>query len=207
MDSYNNLVDKKNFNLRLGVLCTLLMISVFSLDLLISLGVAGGVPYIVVVLVALWSTNSKLVVYLAILCSILTILGFYFSPPGGELWKVIFNRSLALFAIWVTAILALKWRHHKEELFLLAAQLEKEREREKIYLATIHGAQHIVNNLLNGLKVVEYEIVNHPNFDNEVSSMFSDALVEANSLMKSLSSVNQIEYEAIKNAIYPRSGV
>jgi len=38
----------------------------------------------------------------------LTVIGFYSSPAGGELWKVIFNRSLALFAIWVTAILSVQ---------------------------------------------------------------------------------------------------
>jgi len=40
--------------------------------------------------------------------SILTVIGFYSSPAGGELWKVIFNRSLALFAIWATAILSVQ---------------------------------------------------------------------------------------------------
>lgn len=31
---------------------------------------------------------------------------YYYSPDGGELWKVLLNRLLALFVIWVTAILA-----------------------------------------------------------------------------------------------------
>jgi hypothetical protein len=43
---------------------------------------------------------------MAIVGSMLTILGFYSSPTGGELWKVLANRSLALFAIWTTAILS-----------------------------------------------------------------------------------------------------
>ncbi len=44
---------------------------------------------------------------MAILGSILTIAGFYTSPSGGELWKVLSNRSLALFAIWAVAIMSL----------------------------------------------------------------------------------------------------
>ena len=87
-------------------LCLTLSIAIFILDSLIPLGVAGGVPYILVVLVSLWSPRKKLPIYVAIGGSMLTVIGFYSSPAGGELWKVIFNRSLALFAIWATAILS-----------------------------------------------------------------------------------------------------
>lgn len=48
-------------------------------------------------------------------CSLLTLVGFYFSPPGGELWKVVFNRGLALFAIWVTAILTFQRKNIEQK--------------------------------------------------------------------------------------------
>ena len=89
-------------------ICLILLIVVFIMDSLIPLGVAGGVPYILVVLVALWSTNRRLPLYMAIAGSILTIVGYYSSPAGGEMWKVLFNRALALFAIWTTAVLSLQ---------------------------------------------------------------------------------------------------
>lgn len=89
-------------------LCLALSIAIFILDSLIPLGVSGGVPYIFVILVSVWSPRKKLPIYMAIGCSILTIVGFYSSPSGGELWKVLFNRSLALFAIWITAILSVQ---------------------------------------------------------------------------------------------------
>ena len=191
------------FNIKLNIICALLIVAIFSFDLHIPLGVAGGVPYIAVIFVSLWSPKPNFAIYLAIICSFMTLLGFYFSPPGGELWKVIFNRSLALFAIWITAILSLKWKRHEDEIFSLKSKMEK--EKEKIYLATIHGAQHITNNLLNELKIVEFEIKNHPDFDKEVSSMFNDMLVNANTLIKDLSSVEKIEEEAIRKSIYPKS--
>jgi hypothetical protein len=75
---------------------------------MLPLGVAGGVPYIAVVLISLKSDNIKFTIYVAIFCSVLTILGYFFSPEGGELWKVMTNRVLALFAIWVTTLLSLK---------------------------------------------------------------------------------------------------
>ena len=78
---------------------------IFSMDLNIPLGVAGGVPYVAVVLLAQWTGDQKSIVYAALLSTLLTILGFFLSPPGGELWKVLSNRALALFAIWVAAVL------------------------------------------------------------------------------------------------------
>jgi len=200
---YRHFNETERLNIKLSIICATLTIGIFSIDLHIPLGVAGGVPYISVILVSLWSPKPSFVIYLAIICSFMTLLGFYLSPAGGELWKVIFNRSLALFAIWITAILSLKWKRHEDEIFLLKSQVEN--EKEKIYLATIHGAQHITNNLLNELKIVEYEIKNHPDFDKEVSSMFNDMLVEANTLIKDLSSVKNIDDETIRKSVYPES--
>ena len=109
-------------------LCFTLSIAIFLLDSLIPLGVAGGVPYILVVLVSLWSPRKKLPVYVAIGGSILTIIGFYSSPAGGELWKVLFNRSLALFAIWTTAILSVQ-----------RETMQKEREKALLTVKILSG--------------------------------------------------------------------
>jgi hypothetical protein len=76
-----------------------------AVDMMLPLGVAGGVPYITVVLLSLWSPRRRSVVTAAIAGTILTVLGIFLSPLGGEAWKAIVNRSLAIFAIWVTAIL------------------------------------------------------------------------------------------------------
>jgi PAS domain S-box-containing protein len=78
---------------------------IFYIDLNLPLGVAGGVPYVAVVLLGWWAPKYRHVIYLAVLSSILTIAGYYFSPPGVVHWVVSTNRGLALFAIWVTAFL------------------------------------------------------------------------------------------------------
>ena len=59
-----------------------------------------------VVLVSLWSSKRRLIWYVAVGTSLLTIVGFFASPAGGELWKVLCNRFLALLAIWTTAVLS-----------------------------------------------------------------------------------------------------
>lgn len=93
---------------RLILLCSLLSVLVLVVDLFIPLGVAGGVPYVAVVLVAMWLEDKKTVFLFAVVGTALTTLGFFFSPDGGLLWQVLFNRALALFAIWVAATLGMQ---------------------------------------------------------------------------------------------------
>ena len=80
---------------------------VFVVDVLFPLGVASGVLHVGVVLIALRSTSERMVIGTAIACSLLTLLDMPLSPGPGhtEWWKVIVNRGLSLFVIWVAAIL------------------------------------------------------------------------------------------------------
>lgn len=110
-----NPLNLSNSDLKMTVGCSALAFVIFSLDVITPLGVAGGVPYILVVLVAMWSPSKSLPLSAAVCGTGLTILGFYLSPAGGELWKVLENRGLAIFAIWTVAILSLKQRTIYEE--------------------------------------------------------------------------------------------
>lgn len=78
---------------------------IFAFDLALPLGVAGGVPYVAVILLSLWSRRVFDVYFAAAGCSLLITLGYFLSPEGGVLWVTVLNRALALFSIWVTAIL------------------------------------------------------------------------------------------------------
>lgn len=80
-------------------------LAVLALDLSLPLGVAGGVPYVALVLIALWAPWRSYIFYMAGLGTLLTIIGYFASPAGGITWVVLSNRGLAVFAIWVTAIL------------------------------------------------------------------------------------------------------
>ena len=114
----NNQAATRHSDARIIALGVAISAVVFGLDSMIPLGVAGGVPYILVVLVSLWSPRIRLTYYAAIGVSILVIAGFYTSPPGGELWKIVCNRGLALFAIWTTAVLSVQQK---------TIQIEKEK--------------------------------------------------------------------------------
>ena len=69
-----------------------------------------------VVLLSLWVPRRKASVIAAAACTILTLFGLAFSPTGGELWKVLTNRALAVFVIWTTALLSLRRKGEEDQL-------------------------------------------------------------------------------------------
>ena len=58
-----------------------------------------------VILLATLQNNRSNFLKLAVLTTLLTLLGVYFSPVGGEFWKIFVNRSYAIGAIWAMAVL------------------------------------------------------------------------------------------------------
>ncbi len=81
------------------------------------------------------------------------------------------------------------------------------REKEDVYSATIHGTQHVVNNLLNGLTLVDMELENHPSFNKKILDMFHEMLSESKKLIEDLSSVKLINAKEIKESVAPKSVV
>jgi len=97
----------KGTDLRFIFAAILIATAIFILDLQLPLGVADGVLYVALVLIGL-RTRSKNFIFISTLSGTALIMaGFYLSPEGGELWKVLANRALAIFTLWVTAILCL----------------------------------------------------------------------------------------------------
>ncbi|MFP6765453.1 MAG: hypothetical protein VB858_17630, partial [Planctomycetaceae bacterium] len=57
------------------LLCSLTTLAVLCFDLLMPLGVAGGVPYVLVVLLSMRFTHSDTPIFVALVCTTLTLLG------------------------------------------------------------------------------------------------------------------------------------
>ena len=91
---------------QLVVLLSLVLgIAVFLFDIFSPLGIAAGVPYISLILVGLITQKPRFILILAALASLLTVVGYYLSPTSlTDNNIVLFNRGLALFAIWATTI-------------------------------------------------------------------------------------------------------
>ncbi|MBT5631898.1 MAG: PAS domain-containing protein [Nitrospina sp.] len=97
---------------------------IFYTDLSLELGVAGGTLYVSLVLVALWARQKRYVWGMAVLGTLLTVLGYWLSPPGGEFWKVLTNRILSLLIIWATAVLCYLFKVNEFELEEAHGKLE-----------------------------------------------------------------------------------
>jgi len=79
--------------------------AILLLDLSLPLGIAGGVPYVALVLAGRWFPTRRHIILLGVLATVLTALGFFYSPEGEKLWVVLVNRGFALLAIWSVAII------------------------------------------------------------------------------------------------------
>jgi C4-dicarboxylate-specific signal transduction histidine kinase len=102
-----------------------LVVLVFTVDLSLPLGVASAVPYTFAVLLALSARPYWIAVAVAGLCGVLTVAKMEIVPERGttEMWKVIANRCLALFAIGMTTLLGMLRRR---------ADAERQRAEEKL---------------------------------------------------------------------------
>jgi len=96
-------------------LSTLLIAGLFF-DLIIPLGVAVGVIYIFPVLLTYKSLSKRLTYFVMVSGVLLTILGFLLSPAGGELWKAISNRALAIIAILSVGIVIILEKNNQAAL-------------------------------------------------------------------------------------------
>ena len=115
-------------------------LAVITFDLSIPLGVAGGVPYVFLVLISLWSPKTSATWLAALIETVLTVFGFLASAPGGEVWSVGLNRLLAVLAVWVTANLCviLKRKLTREALVLVELKSAQEsNEAKSQFLANI----------------------------------------------------------------------
>ncbi|MEO5378293.1 MAG: PAS domain S-box protein [Magnetococcus sp. DMHC-6] len=87
-----------------GLITIVLIMVIFTVDLSLPLGVAGAVPYVLVVISGWWYPGKKTYFYwLAGITSIVSVAGIFLSIPLCPLWMVLINRFYALLAIWGTA--------------------------------------------------------------------------------------------------------
>ncbi|MDA0305991.1 MAG: hypothetical protein O3B76_06850 [Proteobacteria bacterium] len=71
-------------------------------DLQLPPGIAGGVPYVAVVLLGWWLPGRRYILLFALMTSLLIMAGYFLSPPGSAPWVATVNRLFALFAVSVT---------------------------------------------------------------------------------------------------------
>jgi len=80
---------------------------IFVADWATPIGFMLSALYVGPVYISGWLPHRRNTVLLAALTTVLTVISFYLSPPGGLIYVSIVNRSLAIASIWVAALLTL----------------------------------------------------------------------------------------------------
>jgi PAS domain S-box-containing protein len=173
LSQHKTISSKTGFNPSL-LLAAILMLVIFYLDSMIPLGVAFGVSYLIVILVVLLTSNRQVVITFSIICTLLTLAGLLFSPTEGEVWKVYVNRTIAIFAIWVTAAIGLLGKR----------TLEKLRESE----ARSSNAQRIAHLGFWDFNIIENKLY----WSDEIYQIFGLGINEF-----------EATYEAFLNSVHP----
>ena len=135
----------------------LLAFAILWIDLLLPLGVAAGVPYLFLVLLAWWAPHKKFFYLAAFAGTVLTLLGLALSPSGGEMWKVLSNRCLALVVIWGTAFLGVAYKKQAEELEKINEKLREEILQRKLAEENLKDSEKQLRELCAHLESVREE--------------------------------------------------
>jgi PAS domain S-box-containing protein len=112
------------------LLIPIIIIGEFILDVLTPLGLAEWILYVVPLLLSVFIGNSRLSFPLAAILSVLTLAGFYLSPPGIDPHWAFLSRLVGIAVLWMMA-LVIRLRMQAEE------ALEKSRGMLRSVLDTI----------------------------------------------------------------------
>lgn len=112
---HRSATDPKH-SFHLHIFCVILSIFIVFADIAIPLGAAMPVLYILIIWISFLSHKPFFTVSMTVWCSILTVIVVFFQPSVSEMWKVFFNRSIALLAIWMTSYLGLQWKKSERKI-------------------------------------------------------------------------------------------
>lgn len=185
---------------RLHFTCGFLALVVLIADFLIPLGVATGVAYIAVALVSLRSPQEQFAIVVALICTVLVVIGYYGSPKSEiPVYQVYTNRALSILAIWVTTILAMIQREknnllHKERLRIMESmrEIEMQQEKLKVLRATMHTVQDITGNFLNNLQFFTFEIERGKTLSSESVQKLDALIHDTSQKIQALGNVDQV---------------
>jgi hypothetical protein len=109
--------------LRLHGLLILVLI-IFLLDMMTSVGVALSILYVIPVYLATWSRPPWNIIVVAAVSTVLTTYSYFFSPSGGIPKIAAINHFLVVVALLITAVLALRHNQLSEEIKTLHGLLK-----------------------------------------------------------------------------------
>jgi PAS domain S-box-containing protein len=100
-----------------------LALLVFFLDVRFPLGMTPSPLFVAVVGASMWLPGLRPIFVAALACTLLSVLAFFFSPPG-PVDVDLFNRTCAILAFWLVAIFCVLYKRTEQKALELAAIVE-----------------------------------------------------------------------------------
>ncbi len=102
--------DSKKTDYRVTAIVVVLIAGVFVSDLMTPLGVVDWILYVLPIGLACWMSLRWMPFLLAGACTVLILLGYFFSPPGISAQLAIVNRAIGIVALWTMAFFLTRGR-------------------------------------------------------------------------------------------------
>lgn len=154
-----------------------IIIGIFVLDLATPFGMAVPLLYVFPILLTNWVCGRREALYFAAACSVLTILGFFLSPPGLSPRIALFNRTVGLGLLWALAVFMTGQRRAVEEkTTAIVLQKSAEAGRDAAVEARAHADAATLGAVAGQRKAVEETVLNSLRLEGIVQSAM-DAIV------------------------------
>lgn len=115
---------RRNRNAWTDGYAVVLTLMVFSADLSMPLGIATGIMYVIVVLIAFNLTRRGQSYWYATVVTAFIALGYQLSPEGAESWIVMVNRGMSVIVVWIVATLINRVKQSEADILEANASLE-----------------------------------------------------------------------------------
>lgn len=125
------------------------MAGIFVFDLLLPLGVAVGVLYLIPIWLTIWAPYRRATVVVAVLAMGMTCAGYFLSPPEKVVAIALLNRALGLLVIGLSVLLIRQLLRNREA---LEAEV---RERERAERQVIAVNSRLEERVLERTKALE----------------------------------------------------
>lgn len=184
-----------NKNVWLSGYAFALALIIFFIDLSLPLGIAIGVPYILVVLFGWFIKHKGVTTLLAICATIFIIAGYFYSAEGASTWMVLANRTFAFMSIWLVAGLLHQIKRKESALEVTNKELDshiiqisnKNKELEQFTYIATHDLQEPLRTVISFTNLLEqqYKDTSDENV-NQYFMFIKQASTRMSDLIKSL---------------------
>ena len=142
-----------------------LALIIFFIDLSLPLGIAIGVPYILVVLFGWFIQHRGITTLLAFCATIFIIAGYFYSAEGASTWMVLANRTFAIMSIWLVAGLLHQIKRKESALEVTNKELDghiiqisnKNKELEQFTYIATHDLQEPLRTVISFTNLLEQQ--------------------------------------------------